>query len=150
MLDSVKIMDAINRELVRQYPDYTVYLDLCPSNFERPSFLIEFITLSQDTANLSTVNQTAYYTVTCYDVVDDYDHSDTTRLLRLQHGVMNLFRSGALDVDGRHIKVSASTGGRDWDRSYVDLQFSYYDDRSDAEDDTPLMERVYTNIKKED
>ncbi len=32
------ILDAINRLLVEQWPTRTVYVDVCPVDFERPSF----------------------------------------------------------------------------------------------------------------
>lgn len=38
MLKIKEIMDGINAILVRLYPDRTVYVDVLPEQFERPSF----------------------------------------------------------------------------------------------------------------
>ena len=40
MLKIKEIMDGINAILVRLYPDRTVYIDVLPEQFERPSFFL--------------------------------------------------------------------------------------------------------------
>jgi len=99
--------------------------------------------------NRRTIQETDYFTITCFDTTDDYSHSDTVQLLTLQNGVLDIFRNGYINVDDRSVKVRASSGGRNFDQAYIDLQFEYYDDRSDAIDDTPLINKVYTTVKEE-
>lgn len=135
--------------MVEKYPGYTVYIDLCPKQFERPCFLIELVTADQKSVNRSTIQETDYYTITCFDTTDDYSHSDTVKLLTVQQGVLDIFRDGYISVDDRAVNVKASSGGRDFDKAFIDLQFEYFDDRSDATDDTPLINKVYTTIKEE-
>ena len=142
-------MDAINLLLVGKYPEHTIYIDLCPKKFDRPSFLIELITVDQSPVNCKTIQETVYFTITCHDITDDYSNSDTTRLLALQQGVLDLFRDGYIPVEDRRIQVKASSGGRNFDRAYVDLQFEYYEVRSDAQDTTPMMKEIYTTVKEE-
>lgn len=149
MLDSIKIMDAINGLLVEKYPNHTVYIDPCPKQFERPSFLIEIITVDQEAVNRRTIQETVYITITCFDETDDYKHSDTTNLLTVQQGVLDIFRSGYILVDGRAVKVKASSGGRDFDKAFVDVQVEYFEDRSDTADTTPLINEVIATMKEE-
>lgn len=142
-------MDEVNRLLVQKYPDYTVYIDLCPKHFERPSFLIELVTVTQKPVNSKTIQEKVYFTITCFDTTDDYSHSDTVSLLAVQQGVLDIFRQGYIKVEDRSIEVKASSGGRNFDMAYIDLQFEYYEDRSQVKDDMPLMKNVYTTIKEE-
>lgn len=142
-------MDEINRLLVEKYPDYTVYIDLCPKHFERPSFLIELVTIRQRPINAKTIQETAYFSITCFDVTNDYSHSSTTNLLTVQQGVLDIFRAGYISVDGRALEVKASSGGRNFDQAYIDLQFEYFEDRSQVKDDMPLLKNVYMNVKEE-
>lgn len=142
-------MDEINRLLVEKYPDYTVYIDLCPKHFDRPSFLIELVTVTQRPVNSKTIQEAAYFTITGFDTIDDYSHSETTGLLTIQQGVLGIFRDGFIRVDDRAIEVKASSGGRNFDQVYIDLQFEYFDDRSDVVDTTPLIQEVITTVKEE-
>ena len=37
-MDTSEILDAINLRLLKKWPDRTVYVDVCPVDFDRPSF----------------------------------------------------------------------------------------------------------------
>lgn len=99
--------------------------------------------------NRKTVREIVFYTITCFDVTDDYSNSDTTSLLNIQQGVLDIFRPGYIKVDGRAVKIKASIGGRDFDQAYIDIQVEYSEERSDAADSTPLIKEVITTIKEE-
>ena len=135
--------------LVQEYPEDTVYIDLCPKDFDRPSFWIEAIRKTIDSVNKRTVKVTEYFSITCFDETDNYYNSDTVNLLTRQQQVLDMFRSGYLSVDDRAIKVKASAGGRNLAEAYIDIQFEYYDERSADEDTTLKMKEVITTIKEE-
>ncbi len=149
MVTTKQIMNAINKLLVEKLAAECVYRNRCPEGFERPSYLIEAISNGSDSANCRTVEQTAYLTITCFAAVDEFGDSDDSTLIDLQDGVMNLFRPGYLRVGDRALKVKASTGGADFDRSYVDLQLEFFDDRSDEANTAPLMETIEFTLKEE-
>lgn len=157
-----KIIDEINRLLIDKYPSHTVYIDLCPVKFDRPAFLIELITIIQNSVNRRTVQETVYFTITCFDKTDDYAHSSTLDLIAVQQGIMGIFKKGYVRVDKRAIEVKASTGGRNFDRAYIDLQFEYFDSRpgvqfSDGSSDGSIedenlllkMKDIYMKIEEE-
>ena len=149
MITTNQIVDAINLRLVELYPDWTVYVNRCPKKFERHSFLIESVKSSSDSASRKVVKVNAYFTITCFELVDDYRNSEDGALLDVQDAVINLFRLGHIKVGNRAIKVEASTGGADFDQAYVDLQLEYYDDRSDEMGNTTLMGDIEMNVKEE-
>ncbi len=150
MITSNQIVDEINRLLVLKYPVPTVYVNRCPKDFDRPSFLIETVKEGDTSASRKMVKCEAYFTITCFVKVDKFGNGDDGALTEIQTGVMLIFRAGYIRVGDRAINVKASSGGVDFDRSYVDLQFEYFDNRSDDVDNTPLIGDVDFNMKKEE
>jgi hypothetical protein len=135
--------------LVKAYPTNAVYIDLCPEEFSRPSFLIELIKVDRQQVNYKTIKEIDYFTITCFDIVDNYTNSDTINVLTIQQAVLDLLRAGYITVDDRAIKVKASIGGRDFDQAFVDLQFEYNEVVSDAADTTPMITEVIATVKGE-
>lgn len=147
MTGVLEIMDALAKTLCEGLPKLeAIYTDLAPVDFERPSALIQSVTNEYRQASSKTVEITSYFTITLFDNTDDYANSSTKRLLEMQQDTMDLFRSGYLTAGDRSLQVQASTGGRDWDKAYVDLQFSYHDLRDETPDTTPKMGSVETNM----
>lgn len=150
MLNSLKILEELNRLLVEKFPNCkAVYIDLVPQDFDRPSFLIEAVTSEQHTVNAGTVEQTDYFTITAFDVVGERYETSALRLMELQQEVLNLFREGFLRVDGRAPKIKASSGGRNYDRAFVDVQLTYTEQRLPDAPPLPTMETVITKIREE-
>ena len=147
MITQLDIMDAIAALTSEKLPVLKrVYTDLVPRDFKRPSLLMEAVTQSVFAVNCKTVRVDSFFTLTIYDETDDYSNCDTCRLLGWQQDILGLFRSGFLQVGDRALSVEASTGGRDWDKAFVDIQLTYYDDRDDTPDTTPLIENIETNM----
>lgn len=149
MLTKGKIIEAVNTLLVQKYPDYTVYPNREPANFERPSFLIMAPRYSPKTVNFGIVEETIYLTITCFGEVDDYGNSDANRLSALQEGVLGMFRCGYIPVEDRAVKVEASDGGQDLDRAWVDVTCVYHEVRDPNPPVLPLIQSVETTIKEE-
>lgn len=146
MMTQRDILDAISELVAQKIPRIKrIYTDLVPHGFLRPCLLMQAVTESQFAVNCKTIGIRSFFTLTVFDTTDDYSHSDTHRLLDLQQELLGLFRSGILRVGNRALNVQASTGGRDWDKAYVDVQTSYYDDRDATPDTTPLIENVAVN-----
>lgn len=148
MVKSVDIMDAINRELVKAWPKRTVYVDVCPVDFKRPSFWIQEASIQTAPANANMLTITAYFTVTCIDEVDKYYHTKSRRLLADQQAVMDLFRGETIQVGDRILPIRASNGGRDNDMAFVDLQLEFVDERTDQEPQYETMGEVSVNMKE--
>lgn len=148
MVKSNDILTQINRLLVKAYPDRTVYINLCPKDFARPSFFIECLSENISDVNRSTVQVTGYYTITCYIEVDKYHNSDAEALMAVQDAVLDIFKDGYITVGNRKIKCKSSAGGMDSDAAYVDIQFEYYDDRSDTKETYPIMGMVKIKLQE--
>lgn len=147
MIKPVDIMTAINKKIVETFP-YAVYIQRCPKDFVRPSFWIEYVTTSRRDVNRSTVAKTVFFTITCFAPLDKHNRVNPEELMKFQEDVIQLFADGFLTVGDRAIKVQSSTGGIDDDRAYIDLQFEFFDNRSDAVDDTPLIRSVEIKLEE--
>ena len=64
----------------------------------------------------------------------------------MQADVIDLFRAGYLKVADRAVKFSASEGGMDFDRAWVDLQCRYFEQRG-PEPVPPLMQEIHTKTR---
>jgi hypothetical protein len=142
------IFDSINKLIISPFPTDTVYIQRCPKDFDKPSFLLEYIKTSKRDINRSTIEKTAYFTITRFVEKDEYYRSNPLLLAEQQETIVDLFNIGYITVGDRAIKVKSSAGGIDTDRAYIDLQFEYFDNRTDAVDATPLMTSVTTNLQE--
>lgn len=142
MTTTNQIRDTVGQLLKGKYPDRTQYVNRCPKDFARPSFWIEVAKDKQDDVNWSTIRHQVHFLLTCFVFMDSFNNGDDLELTDLQDAVIGLFSAGYIRVGDRAIKVSASAGGHDNDRSYVDLQFDYFDDRPLVEEDLPIAASV--------
>lgn len=129
MLDLIKIRDEINKLLVKIYPTLTVYIDKVPKDFERPSFLIEYVTSNQDSISKDTLKEQIFYTITYFSQVDEYYNTDKMDLHSVLVEVLKIFRVGYIEVENRAITINASSGGSNENEIYIDLQLEYFEDR---------------------
>lgn len=148
MVTAIEIMTGVNTVLVEIAPEYKVYPQRCPKDFKRPSFLIEYVRTSRRDMNKSTVEKTVYLKITCFVEKDAYYRSDTDELAEIQEKIMQAFTERHLTVNDRAIKMQSSTGGFEEDMAFIDLQCTYFDNRTDAVDTTPLVASVNTNLEE--
>ena len=146
MISKNDIFDALAAALAAKWPGWDLHRNLCPAEFTRPCFLLEAPRISRRDANAGLIEETAYLTVTCFGEADDYGNSDTGELAQMQANVIDLFRAGYLRVADRAVKFSASEGGMDFDRAWVDLQCRYFEQRG-PEPVPPLMREIHMETR---
>lgn len=142
------LTNAINELIIKSYPNSTIYIKDCPKDFDRNSFWLEYVRLSQTDASRHTVEKTVYFSITCFAPVDKYFRAEPDELSGIHDNILSLFEKGYVKVKDRFIKVKSSTGGIDLDRAYIDLQFEFFDTRSDVSEELPLIASVHTKIKE--
>ena len=141
-------MEGINIALVEAFPDYKVYPKRTPKDFKRPSFLLEYVTTLRKDVSRNTIEKSVFFKITCFIDLDSHRRPDTDNLAEIQEDILQVFECGYVSVGDRAIKVQSSNGGFDDDRAYVDLQFEFFDTRTDAVDTTPLVASVKTNLEE--
>lgn len=148
MIATGDIRDAVNRLLVTQLHAQTVYINRCPKNFKRPSYWLETVRRETTDVNYTTIKVVVYFSITCFISLNGYGNSDSKELTNMQDTVAALFQGGRLAVKDRLLKVSANTAGYENDRSYVNLQFEFFDDRPVEAEDVPLMGDIDMTFEK--
>ena len=143
------IVSAINQKLVELDPISTVYTNLLPKDFLRPSFFIEMTPeapLSITDANRSTIAVTVGFTITCFVESDGHYNSDTSRIAERVDHVTEIFTEGYLQVGDRCLKVDITKGGVDFTESSISVVFDYFDDRPGVKAEHEPITNVQTNI----
>lgn len=142
MIDFIKIQDEINILLVNKYPDFTVYINKIPQNFERTSFLIEFIRSTPEEVSKGVIKEIDYFTITYFAEVDDYYNTDKFDLQNVLLNIQKIFRKGYIEIEDRAIKVKTSNGGSNDDEIYLDLQFEYYENREEGQEQEEEIKEI--------
>ena len=88
------IIKSINDLLVVKFPDDTVYVNLLPKDFKRPSSLIRIDDATRTDANRTTVHWIVDVSVTGFVEINGHYQSEVERLLERQDGIMELFACG--------------------------------------------------------
>lgn len=149
MTTSAQILEQLNRLLADAHGECFFYIGRCPAQFQRPCFLIEFISEEQQPATRVSVKKTSQFAVTYYGTLDDYAASDTEELLAVQDQMQSLFASGYLRLKDRALPVQLGKGERGEDWVKLDLTFDYFDDRplpKDGGDPAEKMQEIHTNM----
>ncbi len=148
MLRIKEIMDGINAVLVRLYPDRTVYTDVIPEQFDRPSFFLrpEGRKITSDTAALVTVEQMV--TVQCIDTVGERYETETERLYAVTETLTDAFlQRGALVCGDRKLTAARIDVNRELDVADVTITVVYEDVRPAAPVTQPMIQDVSVGMQ---
>lgn len=127
-MTKTEILDAINRLLVGKWPTRTVYVDVCPIDFERPSFWLAVEKHDLTDANRFLIKNDLQLRLTIYDELDDHYEASWYRLSQETDDATALL-SQVLTVDQRHLKLQLKVLPRDPDRAYIQINTSWMDNR---------------------
>ena len=156
MITPNDILDEL-KELVREkFPGEEVYLNLAPTDFKRPSTLIELEGCKGSVGyGCSVIELRPVVRLTTFVPVDEYHHSHLKALHLRQMALLGLFLPGYIRVGDRAVKVAMEEaedrivldGG--WDFDTVTVPLVYTLDRSDFEEirQLPLMEELHTRLE---
>jgi len=144
------IINAVNELLVAKYPESSMYINLLPKDFFRPSFLIELPVFKKTAANFATVNVIAILTVTIYAPIDGHYNSDVDGINERMNNVLNIFSNGYLAVGDRCLAITDVYGTTDFTESIVELEFDFFDDRVAVSVTDPIIETVNINTVLEE
>ena len=143
MLSVQQIMEGVNAILVRLYPDRTVYVDVMPEQFERPSFFLRPAGRKITSRTVGVVEVEQMVTVQCIDEVGDRYETETARLYEVTETLTAAFlQRGALACGDRRLTADRIDISRSLDVADVTITVIYEDDRPAAPETQPLIEDV--------
>lgn len=145
----IELAEAVAEVLSARWPERVVYRDVCPAEFERPSFFLYVAAAEPTDANADLIRWTAELRLIIYDQKDDHYETSSERLLAVQAEVFRLL-SVPIPVGDRRIKVNAKGDGRDPGEAYASLAATWLDARNgvlEAEQATQPMESIYVTFR---
>lgn len=144
-MTSKEILDGMNGLLVRQWPERTVYVDVCPVDFARPSFWLATEKDERRDAGRFLVRRELTVTLTIYDEKDEHYESSWYRLTEDTDLCAQLF-SGLLEVGGRKLKMTAKGAPREPDRAYLTISTSWMEPRDTGETRESTAEHYHLSV----
>lgn len=143
MLSVQQIMEGVNAILVRLYPDRTVYVDVLPEKFERPSFFLCPAGRKITSRTAAVVEVEQMITVQCADEVGDRYETQTARLYDVTETLTAAFlQRGALHCGDRKLTAARVDVSRSLDIADVTITVIYEDTRPAAPVTQPLITDV--------
>lgn len=146
------MMDAVAARIEEAFPRETLYRNLAPMNFQRPSNMVELTNIKLDALGLGqgAVSLQYQYKITTFCVVDEVHDSHLPTLDLRAMTAMAAFAQGYVKVADRAPKVtacSANTDGNDFAEVFVTLTLTV--DRGEFCPDAiwPVMESLDVNVK---
>lgn len=122
------IVDAINLVLVGKWKERTVYVDVCPVDFNRPSFWLATERDEVTDANRYLIRHNLRLRLTLFDELDEHCEASWHRLSKETDEVVELLSRGLM-VGDRHLKLTLTVLPWDPDQAYVQISASWMDAR---------------------
>ena len=147
-MTKTEILDAINLLLVSKWPDRTVYVDVCPVDFNRPSFWLTVEKYDLTDGNRFLIRHDLQIRLTLYDELDEHYDASWYRLSQETDAVTELLIRGWM-VGRRHLKPLLKVLPRDPDRAYVQINLSWMDNRPglDTGASTPAADAYSVTVR---
>lgn len=140
------VLDAVNVRLVKKWPDRTVYIDVCPADFKRPSFWLAVENYSQTDANRFLVKRSLRMKLTIYDEKDEQYESSWQRLFQDAADATSLL-TPPLEAAGRVVSLQIKALPRDPDAAYLQLTAEWFDKRpAAAGQEAPVAESAQVHV----
>lgn len=145
-MKTTDILNAINDRLLERWPDRTVYVDVCPVDFDRPSFWLTVEKSGQTDANRLFVRRELQIRLTIYDQMDEHYEASWFRLVGDADDALTLL-TPPLTMGDRRLKLDLKALPRDPDRAYIQIGAVWMDDRAGMEQpDTPPADTYMVSV----
>lgn len=131
-MTALDILDAVNRRLVQRWPKRTVYVDVCPVDFDRPSFWLAVEENVQTDASRACVRRQLRLKLTLHDQLDEHYEASWRRLAQETEEVMKLL-TPPLAVGKRRLGLELKGLPREPDRACVQIGCSWLERRPEPD-----------------
>lgn len=143
------IIRALQAAIAAKEPESTVYTHVVPSNFQRPSVLVEGQKVKLPPESVSACRVEFKVKLTVFGPVNDYyDTALIDELYDRLHGLLSLFACQYFKVGSRALKFSQPPEGDvvGLDYGEITLSFQWWEDAAEmagaAGEDPPVVETV--------
>lgn len=123
------VIQAVKGRLEALWPGETVYEDRLPSDFTRPSSLLECGAVDIRDVNIGLIRTDLTIRITCFAAVDEYYDSSRAQLNERLDRCLGIFSGGALSVEKRYLTASAVSGVTEVDYAQATIRLFWTDMR---------------------
>lgn len=145
-MTALDILDAVNRRLVERWPDRTVYVDVCPADFERPSFWLAAEELRQTDVGRFLLRRELLARLTLFDRADDHYDASWRRLAEESEAAMQLL-TPPLAVGERRLTLRLKALPREADRAVLRMEAEWLEPREEQPaESAPAADRYFVRV----
>lgn len=138
-MTSMDILDALNAKLLKRWPERTVYINVCPIDYERPSFWLEVMRDDRTPATIRLYKRNVQVRLTLHDCADEHYDINWKRLNDETSDCLELMK-GALRVGMRALTARTQSMPREVDRAAILLDFEFMESTQEEPQDIPAAD----------
>ncbi|KXS42850.1 MAG: hypothetical protein AWU54_1198 [Candidatus Frackibacter sp. T328-2] len=106
-----KIINSISKQIMKDYPDTTQYIQKVPKGFKRPSFFVKFVDVNRGDLSHDHYMDTFIFNIVYFANRNDYRVADKLEQLRELGKLLNLFdKSIPIENSDRYAKIENLSG----------------------------------------
>jgi len=150
-------MNALELEILRIFPGATIYRNVMPKNFQRPSFYVEMVKFSMVPAEGTpcAVCRSGKFRLVAFEAIDDYHNSQVDDLDDKLDRLAGIFAPGFLPVEDRAIHAGITDGQiLSTDAAELTVELTWLEDLADyvpdPEEDAETLEAIVSNLDTSD
>lgn len=143
----IQFFNGLVTVLNNSYPTQPVYIQRLPEGFQRPSFLIEFVSGSTEELTKDTIRQDVIFEIKYYGALDTNGVVDRVKQMEEVAKLQQLFFTGYLDVDtDRKAKIAKINVKPFNEEISISLEMNLTENRRTAEV-YELMQQIDLSMK---
>lgn len=145
-MNSTEILDAVNARLLEKWPERTVYINVCPEDYDRPSFWLEVTRDDRTPVTRRMTKRNVQIRLTLHDEADEHYGISWARLNNDVSACLKLMMQ-VLRVGTRRLLPQLQSMPRDVDRAAILLNFEFMESNEEAAPEIPAADSYQISVQ---
>lgn len=145
-MNSTEILNALNVRLLERWSERTVYVDVCPKDFDRPSFWLSVTRDDRTRVTRALNRRRVQIQLVLFDEVDEHYESSWYRLSGEACECMQLL-GGVLAVGQRRLLPSLQSTPREPDRAAILINFEFMESVQEETAEIPPADSLQISVQ---
>lgn len=145
-MNSTEILDAVNARLLEKWPERTVYINVCPEDYERPSFWLEVTRDDRTPVTQRMTKRNVQIRLTLHDEADEHYDISWARLNNDVSACLKLMMQ-VLHVGARRLLPQLQSMPRDVDRAAILLNFEFIESNEETAPEIPTADSYQISVQ---
>ncbi len=145
-MNSTEILDAVNARLLEKWPERTVYINVCPADYERPSIWLEVTRDDRTPVTQRIMKRNVQIRLTLHDEADEHYDINWQRLNNDVSACLKLLMP-VLRVGARRLLPQLQSMPRDVDRAAILLNFEFMESNEETAPEIPAADSYQISVQ---